>query len=83
MSRQSRRRKCRKHYHDIDSTANRENGAIKTMQITGCVQQPRLNRTYSVDGYVFFTGKKHRYGGGVSVTQKRVQPAMMNMEDMI
>ena len=77
MSRQSRRRKCRKHYHTMDSTAERENGAIKTMSIIGNVQQPQLNRTYSVDGYTFMTGKKHRYGGGVGVTDKRTQPSFL------
>lgn len=77
MSRQSRRRKLRTNYHTVDSTAERENGAIKTMVMVGNVQQPRLNRTYSVDGYTFMTGKKHRYGGGVSVTNKRTQPSFL------
>lgn len=77
MSRQNRRRKLRKNYHTIDNTAERENAALKTIQIIGNVQQPRLNVTYSVDGFVFHTGKRHRYGGGVGVTSKRVQPAML------
>ena len=77
MSRQKRRREKRKNYHTVDSIAERENGAIRTMRMTGNVHQPRLNRTYSVDGYTFMTGKKHRYGGGISVTDPRVQPAML------
>ena len=60
MSRQKRRREKRKNYHTEDSIAERENGAIRTMQMTGNVQQPRLNRTYSTGGFVFFTGKNHR-----------------------
>jgi hypothetical protein len=77
MSRQSRRRKLRKNYHTIDNVAERENGALKTMQMIGNVQQPRLNITYSVDGYTFHTGKKHRYGGGVGFTDNRTQPSFL------
>ena len=69
MSRQKRRREKRKNYHTIDSVAERENGAIKSMQMTGNVQQPRLNFTYRVDGFIFNTGKRHR-GGGVGVNMK-------------
>jgi hypothetical protein len=76
-SRQERRRLKRKNYHTEDSVAERENHAIKKMHMIGCVQQPRLNVTYSVDGCVFHTGKKHRYGGGCSVTSKRVQPSFL------
>jgi hypothetical protein len=74
MSRQSRRRKLRKLYNTADSIAERENAAIKKMNMIGNVQQPRLNNTYVCDGYTFHTGKKHRYGGGVGFTDTRVQP---------
>ena len=69
MSRQERKRKLRKNYHSIDNQAERENNAIKTVSMTGCVQQSRLNFTYRVDGFVFNTGFRHR-AGGVGVNNK-------------
>ena len=56
-------------YKTIDDIAERENGSIKSILMIGPVQQPRLNFTYRVDGFVFNTGKRHR-GGGIGVNMK-------------
>ena len=56
-------------YNTIDNQCERQAGSMKSMQMIGPVQQPRLNFTYMVDGYKFNTGKRHR-GGGVGVNPK-------------
>ena len=45
---------------EIDGDAYRQGLKLDRVQKIGCVKQPRLNRTYTVDGYVFLTGKNHR-----------------------
>jgi hypothetical protein len=76
-SNQRKRKRREKNYNPIDASCERENAAIKKVSVIGNVQQPRLNRTYSVDGYTFCTGKKYRWGGGTSVTDKRIQPSFL------
>ena len=45
---------------EIDGDAYRQGLKLDRMSRTGNVQQSRLNRTYTVDGFVFNTGKRHR-----------------------
>lgn len=45
---------------EIDGDCYRQGLQIDKARKRGCVQQPRLNRTYIVDGFVFNTGKRHR-----------------------
>lgn len=72
-SNQRKRKRKRNNYNPIDASCERESKAVDRMHKIGCVQQPRLNRTYSVDGYTYVTGKRHRYGSGCSVTDKRIK----------
>jgi hypothetical protein len=48
---------------EIDGDAYRQGTKLDRMQHIGPVQQSRLNKTYTVDGFVFNTGKKHRHIG--------------------
>jgi len=74
MSKNNRSRRLKnfkktKEYNSIDNSCERENGSIQTMKMIGPVQPSRLNFTYTVDGYKFCTGKKHR-GGSCGSTGK-------------
>jgi hypothetical protein len=57
--------------------AEKEHRAITYMKRFGNVQQARLNKTYTVDGFRFNTGKKHRQGGNVGTSDNRTQPKML------
>lgn len=48
---------------EIDGDAYRQGLKLDRIKQIGCVQQPRINRTYTVDGFVFPSGKNHRHIG--------------------
>lgn len=48
---------------EIDGDAYRQGLKLDRIQQIGCIQQPRLNKTYVVDGCVFSSGKTHRHIG--------------------
>ena len=76
-SNQRKRLRKRKNYNPVDMSCEQQGKAIDRINRIGCVQQPRLNKTYKLDGYTFYTGKRHRWGGGTSVTDTRTQPAFL------
>ena len=57
----ARRRKA----DPIDFQAIQEGQAIERKVAIGVVHTPQIRITYRVDGQVFHTGARHRYGGGL------------------
>jgi len=54
-----------KRFDDIDRECIEQGTAIDRRFEIGVVHTPRIRFTYRCDGFVFNTGSKHRYGGGL------------------
>lgn len=65
MSTANQRKAKRRKADPIDFQAIQEGTAIDRKFEIGVVHTPRIRFTYRCDGFVFNTGSKHRYGGGL------------------
>jgi hypothetical protein len=65
MSTSNQRKAKRRKADPIDFQAIQEGTAIERKFEIGVVHTPMLRHTYRCDGYVFCTGNKYRYGGGM------------------
>jgi len=65
MSTANERKAKRRKADPIDFQAIQEGSAIERKIKIGVVYTPQIRMTYRVDGQVFCTGARHRYGGGL------------------